>query len=149
MRPSRKRAECHSQSRHVDVRIAPDLPSITTDVARLELVLVNLLSNAIKCSDPAKAERFVEARRAPAPTGRCAFTIRDNGIGVPRDRIEAIFGQFVRAHSARDTELGVRGMGLGLSIVPECLDAMGGTITAESVETKGTTFTITLPTDRR
>jgi len=60
-----------------------------------------------------------------------------------------MFGQFVRAHSARDAELGVRGVGLGLSIVRGCLDAMGGTVTAESVETKGATFTITLPNDRR
>jgi signal transduction histidine kinase len=137
------------ESRRVDVRIAPDLPSITTDAARLELVLVNLLSNAIKYSDPAKAERIIEAGSAPASTGRCAFTIRDNGLGVPQDRIEAIFGQFVRAHGERDGELGVCGMGLGLSIVRECLDAMGGTITAESVETKGTTFTVTLPIDCR
>ena len=138
-----------AESRNVGVRIAPDLPSIITDTARLELVLVNLLSNAIKYSDPAKAERFVEAQAAPAPSGRSAFTIRDNGLGVPQDRIEAIFGQFVRAHGERDAELGVRGMGLGLSIVRECLDAMGGTITIESVETKGTTFTITLPLDCR
>jgi len=135
------------ESRHIDVRIAPDLPSITTDAARLELVLVNLLSNAIKYSDPAKAERFVEVCGAPASTGQCAFTIRDNGIGVPQDRIDAIFGEFVRAHSERDAELGVRGMGLGLSVVRECLDAMGGTITAESVEGTGTTFTVTLPID--
>ncbi len=140
-------------SRHIDVRIAPDLPSITADAARLELVLVNLLSNAIKYSDPAKAERIVEiieiveAPDAPEPTGRCAFMIRDNGIGVPPDQIDAIFGQFVRAHSERDVELGVRGMGLGLSIVRECLDAMGGTIAAESVEMKGTTFTLSLPID--
>jgi signal transduction histidine kinase len=134
-----------AESRQIDVRIAPDLPTITTDVARLELVLVNLLSNAIKYSDPAKTGRFVEASGAPACPGKCAFTIRDNGIGVPQDRIEEIFGQFVRAHSERDGELGVRGMGLGLSIVRECLDAIGGTITAESVEGRGTTFTVTLP----
>lgn len=133
------------ESRQVDVRVAPDLPSITTDAARLELVLVNLLSNAIKYSDPAKAERFVEVRGTPPADGRCVFTIRDNGIGVPQERIEAIFGQFVRAHGERDAELGVQGMGLGLSIVRECLDAMAGTIAVESVEARGTTFTVTLP----
>lgn len=132
-------------SQNVVMRIAPDLPSIAADAARLELVLVNLLSNAIKYSDPAKADRFVEAQSATAPHGHCAVTIRDNGIGVPPDRLEAIFSQFVRAHRERDVELGVRGMGLGLSIVRECLDVMGGTITVESVETEGTTFTVTLP----
>ena len=135
------------ESRNLTVCIESDLPTIITDSARLELVLVNLLSNAVKYSDPAKTERIVEIGAAPAPPGRCAFTIRDNGIGVPPNRIDAIFTQFVRAHSERDGELGVRGMGLGLSIVRECLDSMGGTITVESARDEGTAFTLTLPLD--
>jgi signal transduction histidine kinase len=107
--------------------------------------IVNLLSNAIKYSDPDKAQRLVDAHRAAAPEGWFAFAIQDNGIGVPADQVEMIFSQFVRTHSERDEELAVRGLGLGLSIVRESLDAMGGTITMESLETKGTMFTIALP----
>ncbi len=56
-----------------------------------------------------------------------------------------IFGQFVRAHRERDDELAVAGMGLGLSIVRDCLDAMDGSIEIESVDTQGTTFIVTVP----
>ena len=134
-----------SDARGVELRIAPDLPSLITDSARLELVLVNLLSNAIKYSDPGKTDRFVSVQQAEAPAGSVAFAIQDNGLGVPADQVSAIFSQFVRAHSGRDEELAIGGLGLGLSIVRECLDAMGGTIAVESIETAGTTFTITLP----
>ena len=73
--------------------------------------------------------------------------IRDNGIGVPAERVDTIFGPFVRAHKERDTELETSGMGLGLSIVRECIAAIGGTITVESAESRGTAFTISLPAD--
>ena len=76
------------------------------------------------------------------------FTVEDNGIGVPADRIDMIFGQFARAHRERDDELAVAGMGLGLSIVRECLDAMDGSIEVESVDAHGTSFTVTVPAFR-
>ena len=138
-----------AEGKGVEIRVEPGLPSIVIEAARLELVLINLLSNAIKYSDPAKAKRFVDVKAAPAPPGSCAFTIRDNGIGVPANRVESIFGRFVRAHRERDVELDTRGLGLGLSIVRECLDALGGTITVESIEHEGTTFVVTLPVECR
>jgi signal transduction histidine kinase len=138
-----------AEGKAVQIRVEPGLPSIVTEAARLELVLINLLSNAIKYSDPGKAVRFVEVKAAPAPAGSCAFSIRDNGIGVPADRVENIFGRFVRAHGERDFELDTRGLGLGLSIVRECLDALGGTISVESIEREGTTFVVTLPVECR
>jgi signal transduction histidine kinase len=138
-----------AHARGVAVRIAPDLPSVVMDAAALELVFINLLSNAIKYSDPSKAERFVEVRPARATGGYCAFTVADNGIGVPAEHVEGIFGQFVRAHSERDSELAVEGMGLGLSIVRQCLDVINGTIAVNSVDTEGTSFTVTLPVDSR
>lgn len=136
-----------AEARGVKVRVEPGLPSVITEAARLELALVNLLSNAIKYSDPSKADRFVEVTSAEAPPGSCALTIRDNGIGIPPDRLAAIFGEFVRAHPERDAELAVRGMGLGLSIARDCLTAIGGTIHVESLEGAGTSFVVTLPMD--
>jgi signal transduction histidine kinase len=135
-----------SDAKGVEVQVDPGLPGIVTESARLELILINLLSNAIKYSDPGKAERFVEVRTVPdGRPGWCSFMIRDNGIGVPRDRVDTIFGPFVRAHKERDTELDVYGMGLGLSIVRECISAIGGTIAVESAESRGTSFVISLP----
>jgi two-component system OmpR family sensor kinase len=138
-----------AEGKGVEIRVAPGMPSIVTETARLELVLINLLSNAIKYSDPAKAARFVEVKGAAAASGSCAFTVRDNGIGVPADRVDSIFGRFVRAHHERDIELDTRGLGLGLSIVRECLDALGGTIAVESIEREGTSFIVTLPVECR
>jgi signal transduction histidine kinase len=138
-----------ADAKGVQVRVEPGLPSIVTEAARLELVLINLLSNAIKYSDQNKTDRFVEVCGAPAPDGWCAFSIHDNGIGVPADRVETIFSRFVRAHRERDLELEARGLGLGLAIVRECLDSLGGTITVESIEHDGTKFVVMLPVDGR
>ena len=52
--------------------------------------------------------------------------IRDNGIGIPKSKLDLIFDQFVRVHAHLDDELGAQGLGLGLSIVRESMEAMGG-----------------------
>ena len=58
--------------------------------------------------------------------------IEDNGIGIAPGKLAAIFEQFVRAHTDRDEELGAQGLGLGLAIVQESMEAMGGTVTVSS-----------------
>ena len=138
--------------RRVNVRIARDLPTLTADPARLELVLLNLVANAIKYSDPNKAEPFVEisqARRAVDAAGAdpnsFTFCVRDNGLGIAEADQPAIFDRFFRAHAHRDQELGVSGTGLGLAIVIDCVQALGGAIRCESRTGAGTEFYITLP----
>jgi signal transduction histidine kinase len=131
-------------ARDVEIRVADDLPVLVLEPARAELVFLNLIANAVKYSDPSKSARRVHVERVPdakAPT----VMVRDNGIGIPRDRLDAIFRQFVRAHAERDAELGAHGLGLGLAIVRECMDACQGTVSVESVENIGTTFTLTWP----
>jgi signal transduction histidine kinase len=133
-------------ARAVTIRIAPDLPTLHADPARLELVLLNLVSNAIKYSDPKKPESFVEV--APAPGGAeggCTICVRDNGIGIQDADLAAVFDRFFRAHAHLDQELGVTGTGLGLAIVAECVEALGGAIRCESRAGDGTSFFITLP----
>ena len=142
-----------AQARQVAIRIAPDLPTLVADPARLELVLLNLVANAIKYSDPQKAEPFVEiaqARRAedavmPDDDHRLTLCVRDNGLGIAEADQPAIFERFFRAHAHRDEELGVTGTGLGLAIVIDCVQALGGAIRCESRTGEGTTFFITLP----
>jgi signal transduction histidine kinase len=141
-----------AQARHVTVRIAADLPTLTADPARLELVLLNLLANAIKYSDPDKADPFVEvsvSRRAvdAVTNDEATFTlcVRDNGLGIAEADQPAIFDRFFRAHAHRDQELGVSGTGLGLGIVIDCVQALGGAIRCESHAGEGTEFFITLP----
>jgi len=138
-------------ARRVSVRVAPHLPSIVADPARVELVLLNLVSNGIKYSDASKSESFVEI--APVEEGRdadgtCTLCVRDNGIGIPADDQSAIFDRFFRAHAHLDSELGVTGTGLGLAIVGDCMQALGGAIRCESEPGRGTRFYITLPRTR-
>ncbi len=131
-------------SRGVSIDVADTLPSVVTDAGRAELVLVNLVANAIKYSDPAKNDRRVTLEGEMTPTA-VRLRIRDNGLGLPESKLRVIFEQFVRVHAQLDDELGVRGMGLGLSIVREAMEAMRGTISVESVEGDGTTFTLEWP----
>jgi signal transduction histidine kinase len=135
-----------ANARGVRVDVARDLPQITTDAARLELILANLVSNAIKYSDPGKPDRYVELTTAPALRAEMgALAIRDNGIGIAEADLQSIFGRFYRGHPERDRELGTSGLGLGLSIVADCVDALNGDIHAESVLGEGTTFFLELP----
>ena len=133
-----------ADARGVVFDVGAELPTIAADAGRVELVVMNLLANAVKYSDPAKPSRVVShrtRRRHRCPRVR----IRDNGIGIPRSKLEAIFEQFVRVHTHLDDELGAQGIGLGLSIVRESMEAMGGIVAVESAEGQGTTFTLEWP----
>ena len=133
-----------ADARGVEIRIAEDLPTLTVDVGRLELVFVNLLSNAVKYSDPSKPERHVEVSGS-LDGNTCRIEVRDNGIGIPEHALAAIFQRFTRAHADRDDLSHVPGVGLGLSIADDCVRAMGGRIDVRSVERDGTVFLLTLP----
>jgi signal transduction histidine kinase len=133
-----------ADTRGVVFAIDGRLPTLCADAGRVELVLMNLLANAVKYSDPGKGSRLVSVEcdgDAACPRVR----IRDNGIGIPKSKLDTIFEQFVRAHSHLDDELGAQGLGLGLSIVRESMEAMGGVVAVESVDGQGTTFTLEWP----
>jgi signal transduction histidine kinase len=134
-----------AESRLVEIRIADGMPSLTVDVGRLELAFVNLLSNAIKYSDAAKPARYIEVTGERDGDSGCLLSVRDNGVGIPRDALTTIFQRFTRAHVDRADLVHVGGVGLGLSIVDDCVRAMHGTIEVESSEGVGTTFVIRLP----
>ena len=134
-----------ADNRGVSIRVADDLPVIAVDVARLELVLMNLVSNAIKYADPGKPERFVEIFRSGASEDGHTICVRDNGVGVPAGTAEHIFENFFRAAPEKDAQLGIEGAGLGLAIVAECVEAIGGRISVASVEGEGTAFDLWLP----
>ena len=140
-RQLREMAEAHG----VELRISPALPTLTVDVGRLELTFLNLLSNGIKYSDPQKAERWVEIAPEDSAAAECRVVIRDNGIGIPAQALQTIFQRFTRGHAGRDDLHGIGGIGLGLSIVDDCVTAMRGHIAVQSDEGVGTTFVLTLP----
>ena len=134
-----------ADAREVDIRVADDLPTMTVDVGRLELLFVNLLSNAIKYSDPSKSERYVDVRGATGDDAGYRIEVSDNGVGIPEDALATIFQRFRRAHADRDDLAHVAGVGLGLSIADDCVRAMGGRIDVRSVEGEGTVFGVTIP----
>ena len=134
-----------ADARDVRICVGDDMPTVTVDVGRLELAFVNLLSNAIKYSDPDKAERHVEVVSTASDDGTVRIEVRDNGIGIPEAALATIFERFTRAHANHSDLLHIGGIGLGLSIVEDCVRAMHGRIDAQSVEGRGSTFIMTLP----
>jgi signal transduction histidine kinase len=138
-----RQLEDMAAARGVRVHVADDLPHVITDAGRAELVLVNIIANAIKYADPDKPDRVVTITRTPGSAA--SIVVHDNGIGIASSKVAAIFQEFIRAHADRDEELGAQGLGLGLAIVRESMDAMGGTVTVTSQEGVGTAFTLTWP----
>lgn len=125
-----------------------DLPEFEVNAAVVELCLSNLLSNAIKYADPKKKERWIRMSARPDDdslhAGYIVVEVRDNGIGVPADRRDRLFERFFRAHIDSPT---TRGSGLGLSIVREAVEALGGRVWAEFSDGE-TMFAFTLPVRR-
>ena len=80
----------------------------------------------------------VEAR-----DGSVAISVRDRGLGVPRDEQDEIFKKFVRGTASRAH--GIKGTGIGLAMVRHIVEAHGGTVRVESTPGEGSTFTIVLP----
>lgn len=127
----------------VDIVIRSDLPVVRLDAARTELVFMNLIANGIKYCDTAKRRRLVEVSGVHGEMP--GALVRDNGVGIPASRLQHIFREFVRAHAQRHDETYARELGLGLSIVRECMDAANGLVRVESIEGAGTTFRLTWP----
>jgi signal transduction histidine kinase len=140
-----------AKAKGVDVRIADDLPTIEVDAATVELCLMNYVSNAIKYSDSAKGERWVAieavVEEPDTEKGReVVIRVSDNGIGVPADKREQLFHEFYRAHG--DSVTDADGSGLGLSIVRETVESIGGRAWAEFPEGVGSVFAFSLPSRR-
>lgn len=134
-----------AQASGVTVRVAEGMPVLQVDVGRLELCLVNLVSNAIKYADPHKPERRVEINARLSSDEHCVIEVRDNGLGIPSERIPDIFRRFTRVHDGQGRAQHVPGVGLGLSIVADCVREMAGRIDVESVVGEGSVFRLRVP----
>jgi signal transduction histidine kinase len=109
------------------------------DRARLDQILINLLSNGIRFT-PAGGSITIQLR----PHGnRVELVVTDSGIGIPREKLGAIFEPFVQINSGLTRTVG--GTGLGLTISRELARGMGGDLTAKSDGATGAQFTLTLP----
>ena len=107
---------------------------------RLEQVMVNLLDNAVKFNRP-EGEVVIECEKTN--DNQVRISVSDNGIGIPSEDLKRIFERFYRVDKARSRPAG--GTGLGLPIVKEVIDRMGGQVMVESQLGRGSKFTIWLP----
>ena len=114
---------------------------IVGDAARLRQIVFNLLSNALKFTEAGQRRRCTRRRGWRRP--RCAIVVADTGIGIPPDKLEAIFESFRQADAGTTRQFG--GTGLGLSICRNLARAMGGDVTVASAMGEGSRFIVDLP----
>jgi signal transduction histidine kinase/ActR/RegA family two-component response regulator len=131
--------------RRVPLRI--DVPgnllSISTDVSKMRQILVNLIGNADKFTESGSITIRVIADADGCTPRR--IDIIDTGVGIPADRLDAVFRPFEQVDSSTSRKYG--GTGLGLPITRTMCELLGATLAVASTEGKGSTFSLTLPTE--
>lgn len=119
--------------------VAPAGPPMLADRHRLREVLDNLISNAVKFTAPGGKVSVLAAR----DRGFWRITVQDEGIGIPADELDKLFGQFYRASNARTS--GASGAGVGLAIVKTITEMHGGHVEVQSTVGSGTAFSVFIP----
>src|SRR6476660_6833867 len=138
----------HEKGLALVCEIAPKVPTdLVGDPTRLRQVLLNLLDNAIKFTESGEvALRVTPDANSPVP-GALRFTISDTGIGIPGEKLGAVFERFTQADSSTTRRYG--GSGLGLTISKRLVELMGGRIWVESGVGKGSVFSFAVPLEIR
>ncbi len=126
-------------------KVADDLPhALLLDRVRFRQILVNLVGNAVKFTD--RGNVYVRIQWEKQETSShitLLIEIQDTGVGIPKDKLEAIFEPFIQSGAHREKEK--TGTGLGLSIVRRLTEMMGGTVTAASILGEGSAFSLRFP----
>jgi len=131
-----------AREKEIQVLTQPNGIKLYADETKLKQILINLLSNALKYTSRGRVE--VVARQGQ---GEILFTVRDTGIGIPKEHHEKIFEPFTQIDSS-STRPWV-GIGLGLSIVKRYVEMHGGRIWVESSPGRGSAFHFTIPEPKR
>ena len=135
----------HAADREVEFifDMALGLPErVVGDPVRIRQVLINLVGNAIKFTREGEVAVRVEPAEQRGQDVLLHFAVRDTGIGIPKERQEAIFEAFTQVDGSITRQFG--GTGLGLTISARLVEKMGGRIWVESEEGKGSTFHFTV-----
>jgi PAS domain S-box-containing protein len=127
------------KEKHADISVPETLPTIIGNPVRLYQVFSNLLGNALKYSS-AERQPVITIEHRSGPGNTLIVEIRDNGIGVPSAKIQDIFRPYHRAHGNT-----IEGNGIGLACVKKIMERLGGTVSATSIEGKGSVFMLTFP----
>jgi signal transduction histidine kinase len=127
----------------VEKEIGADLPPVVADPAAASKCIENLISNAMKYSG---ANKWMAVRARATDNGQppeVQITVEDKGIGVSSADLPHIFEPFYRVRAVREGQ--IRGVGLGLYLVKQMMEAMGGRVTVSSQPARGTSFTLHFP----
>ncbi len=122
----------------INIRVEENMPEVFVDYEKITWVFNNLISNALKYTEPGD-EILVTAF---IKNGRMHVSVKDTGIGIPKEFQEKIFEKYVQV---KGQDLEARGTGLGLAVVKEIVNMHGGEIWCESKVDAGSTFTFTIP----
>jgi PAS domain S-box-containing protein len=124
-------------------QIDPFIPArIIADLTRLRQILVNLTSNAIKFTLEGEILISVKLMRMEGPTVFLEFSVKDTGIGIPKEKIALLFQPFSQVDASTTRKFG--GTGLGLAICAKLVELMHGSIRIESEPNKGSEFIFTI-----
>jgi signal transduction histidine kinase len=135
-------AQAEEKGVTLQVQERPELPTVELDPERMTQVLGNLVSNALRHT-PAGGTISLAANIQD--NNHLTITVHDTGTGIPAEDLPHIFERFFRGDRVRQR---TGSSGLGLAIARSIVEAHKGTITAESQEEQGTSFTITLPIEK-
>ena len=132
----------HKKGLELACDIAPEVPDVLVgDPARLRQVVVNLVGNAVKFTAAGEVVVRVRVDDAGGGAARLHVAVADTGIGVPADKLQAIFEPFTQADGGTTRQFG--GTGLGLTISSHLVGLMGGEVWAESELGRGSVFQFT------
>lgn len=139
------------QAQNKRLRLVCDIPDdlppgVQGDPTRLRQVLLNLCGNAIKFTEWGQVTVKAHVLNQDAQAATLRFSVSDTGIGIPIDRLEAVFESFAQADNSTTRRYG--GTGLGLTISRQLTELMGGTLHVESVIGEGSTFWLDLTLDK-
>lgn len=124
--------------------VAVDVPSLVEgDALRIQQILSNLLSNAIKFTEKGGVQLGIQFQAIGSKECRVTATVMDTGMGMSSEVVEKLFQRFEQGDSSTTKKFG--GTGLGLAISKKMAEILGGQLTVQSVEGRGTTFRCELP----
>ena len=125
-----------------DINLDDSIPNITSDKNALQRIFNNLISNAVKFTE----QKGKITINSGFDKNNIFFDIKDDGIGIPEDKIDILFEKFTK--SSRVGTAGENSTGLGMSIVKDLVEKLDGKISVKSKENEGTAFKISFPVDK-